>query len=91
MFSDSHYHRQPGVSPARIVVYPKRRLSDLPQALKTIPVDGTHPVPRESGATYADFFQHGALRAVPAFIHIVDQPDLIVAADESPAEEARGA
>lgn len=74
MDPDSHYHRQPGISPVRISVYPKRRLSDLPEGLRTIPAPRPLELPRDYSAAYVDFFRHGTLSPMTSFSHVVDDP-----------------
>jgi hypothetical protein len=72
MDPDSHYHRQPGISPVRITVYPKRRLSDLPSGLRTIPAEKPIELPRDYSASYADFFRQGTSAPMTRFRHVVD-------------------
>jgi hypothetical protein len=71
MEHDSHYHRQPGVSPVRITVYPKRRLSDLPPALRTIPAERPLRLPNDYSASYIDFFRNGRVAPMATFSHII--------------------
>ncbi len=71
MEPDSHYHRQPGVSPVRITVYPKRRLSDLPPGLRTIPAERPLRLPADYSAAYVDFFRNGRVAPMATFSHII--------------------
>ncbi|RKR76509.1 hypothetical protein [Frondihabitans australicus] len=86
MVEDSHYHRQPGVSPVRIQVYPKRKLSDLPPGLRTIPAERPLRLTSDTAATYADFFSGGRSSGMASFSHIADDDGL--AADRA-ADEGR--
>lgn len=91
MDPDSHYHRQPGISPVRITVYPKRRLSDLPTGLRTIPAEKAIELPADYSANYVDFFRHGALAPMSRFRHVVDDATADAAVDAAEPDLAAGA